>query len=70
MNMLVHFFTTETPSAPRSYEYKGLQYSWRSSRLGGKMQDYLLEMALAQKQDCFSDTALVIILSIAIQLRK
>ncbi len=39
------FFNHETPSTPRSYEYKELLYSWRSPRLGGKTQDYLLETA-------------------------
>jgi hypothetical protein len=43
----LHFLTTKTPSTPRSYEYKELPYSWRSPRLGGKTQDYLLETALA-----------------------
>jgi hypothetical protein len=43
----LYFLTTKTPSTPRSYEYKGHQYSWRSPRLGGEIQDYLLEMALA-----------------------
>jgi hypothetical protein len=45
-NELVFFFTTKTPSTPRSYEYKGHQHPWRSPRLGGEIQDYLLEMAI------------------------
>jgi hypothetical protein len=43
----LHFLTAKTLNTPRSYEYKELQYSWRSPRLGGKTQDYLLETALA-----------------------
>ena len=45
-NKLVFFLAAKTPSTPRSYEYKEHQYSWRSPRLGGEIQDYLLEMAL------------------------
>ena len=30
---LLNFLTAKTTSTPRSYEYKELQYSWRSPRL-------------------------------------
>ena len=43
--IILYCLTAKKISMPRCYGCNGLSYSWCPSRLGGKFQEYLLEMA-------------------------